>query len=138
MGAAALGEKPDLSELASFGGADGHLDDPRRNYQLPPAGGSAPSADDVRICEQGVTVLGITIPGDAVDTSIHYADNPLPLMQRPPDSWMWGRDPYQATPITHAQGPGQRQYSGIDLIEPYWIARYAGVIEDPHQDLAWR
>jgi hypothetical protein len=138
MGAAALGEKPDLAELKTFGGAAGALDGPRRNYQLPAGDGATPTADDVRICEQGFTILGVTIPGDTVDTSIQYADSPLPLMQRPPDSWMWGRDPYRATPITHAQPAGQRQYSGIDLIEPYWIARYAGVIEDPHQDLAWK
>ena len=149
MTSAALGDKGEplaaaLSELASFGGAPGHLDDPRRNYFLdvsaaPPPGIEIgkPDPTEVKFCEGGITLLGVTIPGSKVDESLRLTSDPLPLMLRAPDSWMWSSDPFQATPRWHSNPPGQRQYSGVDLTEPYWIARHAGLIADPHLVLAW-
>lgn len=149
MGAVSQGQstpaaQAGLAELALFGGAPDHLEDPRRNYRRdlsasPPDGyqSLSPPAADLKFCQDGVQVLGVQIPGSTVDPAYRYADRALPLMLRQNNEWMWSQDPFQLNPQWHAQGPGFRQYSGLDLSEPYWIARHAGYLPDPHQVLAW-
>ena len=34
-------------------------------------------------------------------------------------------------------GPSHQQYPGLDLSEPYWVARYFGHLPDAHLVLAW-
>jgi hypothetical protein len=58
------------------------------------------------------------------------------VVQRPPDNWIWEKDPFAT-----ARMPGEagmQQYAALDLIEPYWIARYYGILPDAHLVLAWK
>lgn len=144
LGVKSPGLAASLTDLTLFGGAPGHLDDPRRNYAVdysvtpPPPGVVAEkaSADELRICSTPITVLGVTIPTEAPDASLYYLRPSPPASQRPPDNWIWEKDPFKAT---HAAGDaGHQQYTGLDLTEPYWVARYFGLLPDPHLGLAWR
>ncbi len=148
MFAAALSERTPgvvdaLAQLAAFGGTAELLDDPRRNYSSdatlspPPGITIAPSSDaDIKLCTAPITVLGVTIPtGDPTDVSELFADHSLPLMRRPPDNWQWEKDPYRA--VRKPGDAGRQQYAGLDLTEPYWIARYFKLLPDAHAVLAW-
>jgi hypothetical protein len=132
-----------LDALADFGGAVGHLDDPRRNFStdnvadpLPGISVAAPTADETRICEAGATVFGITIPGDKVNPADRYADRALPLMRRVHDDFLWQRDPYDA--VRHYGNEGVEQYPGLDLTLPYWLARAHGLLGTKTVVLAWQ
>ena len=137
MSAGLEGRASTAGDLAAFGGTPGLLDSPRRNNAVDNGDipSSPPAADDVRLCEAGVTILGIHIPGERVDPAARFADAPLPLMRRPPQRWAWGRDPFRVQSPWNADG--RIQYSGLDLTEPYWIARYFGQLPDPARILAW-
>lgn len=132
-----------LDDLAGLGGAPGHLDDPRRNY-----GGdlSLNTPADVRIetasqaeldiCSTPVTVLGINIPVDKPDPNVKYANPAPPVMERPPDNWIWEKDPFAA--VRAPGDAGHQQYTALDYTEPYWVARYFGFLPDTHLVLAWK
>jgi hypothetical protein len=132
-----------LVQLAAFGGTADHLDDPRRNYaqddtSSPPPGITFARASDAELqtCSTPVTILGIKVPtGDPPDATLLYADKALPLMARPPDNWQWEKDPFR--PARAPGDAGRQQYAGLDLTEPYWIARYFKLLPDAHAVLAW-
>ena len=146
MYSAALGiATPDLpqalSDLMAFGGAPGHLDDPRRNYPVDLTINTPPgitfateTADDQRICSTPITILGVTIPTNPPDPAILYTDAAPPAMLRPPDNWQWEKNPFTAR--RYPGDAGQQQYAGLDLNEPYWIARYFHQLPDTHLVLA--
>ncbi len=130
------------SELYSFGGTKEVLDSPRRNYstdltQSPPAGItiSTPPQSDIAICDTPISVLGISIPADPADPNALYCSAAPPVMARPPDNWIWEKDPFTAVRINGDSG--HQQYPGLDLSEPYWAARYFGVLPDTHLVLVW-
>lgn len=132
-----------LGELRTFGGTDAHLDSPRRNYDTdnvssPPAGVmvAAPNAEEKRICEAGVTMFGITIPGETVDATERYSDVALPLMRRLNEDFNWQRDPFNAV-RAHGDTQGREQYPGLDLTLAYWAARYHGLLGAQSTVLAW-
>ena len=120
---AAMGApQPELAdgpqELLSFGGPVDHLDSPRRNYavdlsQATPAGVSfAPdTAANQALCATPVTVLGLTIPTPAPDPNVLYCATPSPVMQRPPDNWVWERGTRSRWPICRAT-PGTSSIRG--------------------------
>ncbi len=60
----------------------------------------------------------------------------LPPTQRPYADFMWQRNPFQlGDPI---RTPGTRQSPGIDLSEPYWMARHYGMTNSgENKVLAW-
>lgn len=132
-----------LADLAALGGAPGHLDDPRRNYATdlassPPPGvtiGKA-TAQELALCSQPVTVLGLTIPTGSPDPDALYATPAPPVMARPPDNWIWEKSPFSAQRFPG--DAGHQQYNGLDFTEPYWEARYFGFLPDTHVVLAWR
>jgi hypothetical protein len=146
--AAALGEKgagfsDALQDLLAFGGTPDHLDDPRRNYALdltpnPPPGTTVALATsaDIATCSQPITVLGVTVPIDHPDPNVRYVNPAPPAALRPPDNWIWEKDPFAAARLPG--DAGMQQYHGLDLIEPYWVARYHGLLPDAHLVLAWR
>src|SRR5207249_3864528 len=141
MYAGSSGERPPrldraLAALAELGGSPGHLADPRRNYDTDnvsatPAGISVapPSDADRAFCEGGVTLFGIHLPGPKVDMSIPFADKALPPMARVTDSFLWERDPFAAL-RRHGDSERHQQYPGLDLLAPFWIARYHGLLPD--------
>jgi len=142
MFAGTTGEPTDApARLAGFGGAPGHLDDPRRNYahdasSLPGVRAAPAPAADIELCEAPLTVLGVQIPaGGTLDRSLLFAEEALPLMDRPPDNWQWEKDPFRA--VRRPWDAGRQQYAGLDLTEPYWLARYFRLLPDAHAVLAW-
>jgi hypothetical protein len=126
-----------------MGGAPGFLDDPRRNYtcdltQSPPPNVTVAKASqaDLDFCSQPVKILGITLPIDPPNPDTQYSSPAPPVMERCPDNWNWEKDPYQTV---HAAGDaGHQQYFGLDFTEPYWLARYFGLLPDTHLVLAWK
>ena len=132
-----------LSALQSFGGSPDFLADPRRDYDVdneanPPAGINVapPSAADAKLCSDGFTLLGVHIPGNPPSPSERFADQALPVMRRPVKNFMWEKDPFWAVRKQGTDG-GRQHYQGLDLTEPYWIARAFKLIPDPHIVLAW-
>lgn len=132
-----------LSDLAALGGAPGALDSPRRNYAVdlrvdtPPGVELAPaSAQEIAFCSQPVTILGVQIPMGSFDPHALYAVPAPPVMERPPDNWMWEKDPFAQARLPG--DAGHQQYTGLDYTEPYWEARYFGFLPDTHVVLAWR
>jgi hypothetical protein len=152
-----------LEQLQSFGGNGGALEAPRRTHprsrqeiidQLP-AGTTVrcPSEDERRACEQELTLLGFPLesaiisrdcdgrPGECTFADGKCADGlasrGLPAPLRAYADFMWQRSPFQIGD-NHAVD-GQLQSPGRDLAEPYWMARYYGLIEaGAGQVLAWR
>jgi hypothetical protein len=143
---AALGQRgagEPLAALRAFGGSAGHLDDPRRNYDvdsvaspIPGNPVAPPSAADRALCEAGFDLYGFHIPGARVDADLVLAERPLPPLLREPRGFLWEGDPYRA--VSH-QGDrqGRQEYPGLDLSEPYWLARAHGLIDAPPVVLAW-
>ena len=147
--------------LAVMGGNGGILDDPRRTYALPvervlaewPEGTMlrCPSAEERGACEDGVTLLGVHVAGDAITRPCNggpaecvlddglcadaLTDAPLPPALRGFTDFLWQRGPYD---IGAGGNGGFEQSPGLDLIEPYWLARKTGVVtEGAGLVLAW-
>ena len=146
--AGALGEKgagaaDAIADLLAFGGMPGHLDEPRRNYAVnlevatpPGLSVGVATSEELSLCSQPITILGIKVPIDPPNPNNKYVSPSPPVVQRPPDNWIWEKDPFAA-----ARLPGDasmQQYAGLDLIEPYWMARYYGLLPDTHLVLAWQ
>jgi hypothetical protein len=146
MMSAALGQGSALGPLAAlraFGGSAGHLDDPRRNYDVdnlasPPPGNpvAPPSAADRALCEAGIDLFGLHIPGARVPADLVLAEKPLPPLLREPRGFMWEGDPYAGV-SRHGDRQGRSEYPGLDLTEPYWLARAHGLVDAPPVILAW-
>ncbi len=71
-----------------------------------------PSRDDTVDLENVVPVCG------------SQACQPIPVVLRPPDEYLWEESPFQLS----AGGSGIIETAGVDYILPYWMARYFGVI----------
>lgn len=52
------------------------------------------------------------------------ACEPVPVVLRPPDEYLWEESPFQIS----GGGSGIIETAGVDYILPYWMARYYGVI----------
>ena len=133
-----------LSEVRSFGGTEALPESPRRNYARdneadPPPGYTIgpPSAAEVALCSEGVTLLGVHIPGDPPSPSARFADRALPLMKRPTQCFAWEKDPFDAVRAPGPEESGRQMYEGLDLSMPYWFGRYFGSFTDPGVVLAW-
>jgi len=157
-----LADIPDI--LGGFGGSGPSVDAPRRTYDLPRADVVAamtdaglatrcPTEAERQRCEDGLTVLGVAVAGEEIS---HECDDrpaecvmadgmctdalaaeglPVPLRQYA--DFAWQRDPF-AIGNPHALD-GTTQSPGRDLAEPYWMARYYGLVTGGEGlVLAWR
>ena len=52
------------------------------------------------------------------------ACQPIPVVLRPPDEYLWEESPFQLA----GGGSGIIETAGVDYILPYWMARYYGVV----------
>ncbi|MFO0745118.1 MAG: hypothetical protein U1F43_05485 [Myxococcota bacterium] len=152
-----------LASLDAFGGSGGVLDDPRRAYTLDraaviaalPDGVSAvcPTEAERTRCEAGLTVLGVTVPGDIITHACSGAPaecvmadgqcaDPLASSGLPPTlrryaDFMWQRSPF--TLGEHYDEEGREQSPGLDLVEELWLARAYGLTaRGAGQVLAWK
>lgn len=50
--------------------------------------------------------------------------HPVPINLRPPDAFVWKENPY----LLDRNGSGDREFSGVDYLLPYWMGRYHGLI----------
>jgi uncharacterized protein (TIGR03437 family) len=53
------------------------------------------------------------------------ACQPIPVVLRPPDEYLWEESPFQLA----GGGSGVIETAGVDYILPYWMARYYGVVQ---------
>ncbi|MBI2876631.1 MAG: hypothetical protein HYY20_07095 [Candidatus Tectomicrobia bacterium] len=59
------------------------------------------------------------------------AQRPLPVYQRPVNTFEWKANPYRLD--GHPGARGQAEYAGIDYLLAYWLGRYHGFIGDRGQ-----
>lgn len=152
-----------VAQLEDFGGNGGVKDAPRRTHdvsrqqildQLPTdITVRCPTPQERDICETPVTLFGI--PLEAADISYDCDGRPgectfddgqcaeglasegLPSSLRTYADFMWQRSPFEIG--DPHQVDGQKQSPGLDLSEPYWLARFYGFItEGQGQVLAWQ
>ena len=161
-------EKPALlaeamEALSQLGGNGGVLDDPRRSYTLLPEDAIAslpagtvvecPTEAERSLCEKGITLFGMTLEAEKITgpctgavTDCPMADGlcghalasyGTPMSLRVAEDFMWQRNPYKLGAIHAVQGG--EQSPGLDLIEPFWVARTYGFTDvGKGQVLAWR
>ncbi len=147
-----------LDTLRRMGGHPALLDSPRRRHgqdaeailQSLGEATRCPSPEERATCESGFELLGLRLPGEIITSECRglatecvfedglcaprYATEPLPVEQRRHSDFIWQRNPYAI-----GQSAGHEQSPGLDLIEPYWIARHTGALEEgAGQALAWR
>lgn len=149
------------SQLQSFGGAGQVIDSPRRTYGIAPGDVldampegitlRCPTEEEVAMCENN-EIFGLKVgndlprypcdgrPGECDlgegECTAGIASDGLPPRLRKYADFMWQRSPFQ---IGEAGNGGRKQSPGRDLSEPYWMARYYGLIgEGAGQVLAWR
>ncbi|RME70561.1 MAG: hypothetical protein D6776_11510, partial [Planctomycetota bacterium] len=56
-------------------------------------------------------------------TPVEVARYPIPVEKRRYSDFMWQRDPFRLV----GGGNGERQYPGVDLLQPYWLGRSYGL-----------
>ena len=138
-------------------------DDPRRNYDVPRSYviDNLPSDTALRcpldaerdFCEKGFEILGIQFPIESISGpcegypgecsfSDGMCSRPLPTNGLPPKlrfyegSW-YGSSPFEFGRTYPVQGTVQSP--GLELIEPFWIARLYGVLDNGvGQILVWK
>jgi hypothetical protein len=149
-----------VTSLRQVGGNGGVLEDPRRAYTLTDQSvvdtgvqTRCPTPAQRATCEDGLELFGLQLPGEPITRACEggpaecrfddgmcaeaFATEPLPPGQRQFTDFLWQRNPYAIGYRTHLEG--HNQSPGLDLIEPYWMAREIGVItEGRGQVLAWR
>ncbi|GMV42699.1 MAG: hypothetical protein AMXMBFR64_44150 [Myxococcales bacterium] len=152
-----------LESLHALGGSGGVLDDPRRSYSIDPQYAidhlpegtvvDCPTEAERQLCEQGITLFGITVEqkkitvectGAPTDCPVEgglcvraLASYGVPMDLRVHEDFMWQRNPYKLGSAHWMEGA--EQSPGLDLIEPYWVARaYGFITEGKGQVLAWR
>jgi hypothetical protein len=150
-------------QLAVLGGTGSALDAPRRHMAIDraaviaafPEGVSlrCPTEQERLLCEDGGDVFGVPVgehpmsyPCDGRATECVMEDGAciegiasgyLPSNLRRYADYMWQRSPYQVG--EDVADEGRLQSPGLDLSEPYWIARYFGYLDGGEgQVLAWR
>lgn len=80
----------------------------------------------------GITWTTVNFPTAAVNPagpppSLTIPSEPLsPELRAPEDDFIWQRSPFSPYPGA-GQGDAYIESTGLDLIAPYWLARYAGV-----------
>lgn len=158
---------PDLDHLAAdavslldgLHGNGGVLDDPRRTYALPyedpiDAGATprCPTEAERAQCEDGFSFGGTRIGGESIGHTCFGVDAECPLGDgrcawalasealppelRPWDDFIWQRSPFK---LGRLVGDGRKQSPGLDLTEPFWLARYLGATDaGAGVVLAWR
>ncbi len=150
-----------LGDIGGQGYAGGIYNAPRRNYALSrsfvvdnlPEGITVhcPTEEERAVCEINGTFFGVPIPAKSISRACNgsagectfddgqctngVASEGLPPSLRQYADFLWQRDPF-----SFGDGGGQvRQSPGIDLSEPFWIARYFGfTTAGTNQVLAWR
>lgn len=149
--------------MAVMGGNGGDLDDPRRTYTLLDEDYEAllgadfdpvcPTGAQRASCEDGLTVLGITVPGESIthpcagmpsecdlgDGQCAWPMNAtaLPPTARAWEDFLWQRNPFKLYAVYGEEG--RRSSPGLDLAETTWLARHRGVLGDgARQVLAWK
>lgn len=152
-----------LEALQTLGGNGAVLDDPRRSYSMDPQYAidhlpegtfvDCPTEAERELCETGISLFGITLEQEKITIACTGAvtDCPVagdlcvralasygtPMDLRVPEDFMWQRNPFKLGSSHGVEGGGQSP--GLDLIEPYWVARsYGFVTEGKGQVLAWR
>ncbi len=152
-----------LELLDDLGGIGGVLLDPRRRYPMSYDETVALLPDDIApqcpteeqrsLCEDGMTVLGIAVPGESISDectgesdecslttglcATAMASEALPIPLRDVQDFQWQRSPYKLGSTSSSQGT--QQYPGIDYLEPYWLARHFDLITaGDGQVLVWR
>jgi hypothetical protein len=153
-----------LLALEVFGGNGGVLEDPRRDYDHPfsevvaalPEGAElvCPTEDERALCEDGFQVFGLTVPGEDITRTCSgterdcpvgdggecaqaMARDALPAELRQFSDFAWQRNPFAVGLDRGVEG--LRQSPGLDLIEPFWLARYYGLTDAGRGEvLAWR
>lgn len=151
-----------MALLEAFGGARDHLDEPRRHYALPRAEVLAALPEDIAVecpsseertrCEAGFSLLGVSVPGEAIthactgapaecDMGDGTCADPMASRGLPPTlrryaDFMWQRNPFA---LGERGAEGRVQSPGLDLVEAFWLARAYGVTtRGAGQVLAWR
>ena len=150
-----------LGLIEITGGNGGVLDAPRRNYgvsrdeaiALLPAGVEpvCPTEKERSQCEDGFDVFGFHV--DGVKFTRPCVDDPnecrvgevcaepmanvgIPPALRQWTDFIWQRNPFALGRVPN--DPGTQQTPGLDVTEPYWLARYYGYIDSGSQVLAWQ
>ncbi len=153
-----------ITQIQAMGGNGGVLDDPRRTYsiqrsdvisQLPSSVTPiCPTEAQFSACEAAQTLLGVVpVPGSKIShvcderpgecvmnngsCTDQLADVGPPVQLRGYADFIWQPNPYTLGRVHSVDA--QRQSAGIDLSQPYWMARYYGFIEEGEGSaLAWR
>jgi len=63
--------------------------------------------------------------GTLVPKTVTEALYPIAVEKRPPTDFLWQRDPFQLD----GGGDPKRQHPGVDLVLPYWMARYYNLVK---------
>lgn len=152
-----------LTMLHEFGGNGGVMDDPRRTYHRPFPEIAAATPASIKVecptaairarCEDGISLFGVTVPGETMTFKCTGADwecdmgegrcaepmaaTALPMAVRRYGDYTWQRSPYQMHMVDGSDG--REQSPGIDLTESYWLARFYGFVpESAGLVLGWR
>lgn len=152
-----------LAALDELGGNGGVLEDPRRSYTLLPedAIASLPPGTTVecapeaerQLCEKGISLFGITVEQKKISypctgavtecvmedglCTTALASYGVPMSLRIHEDFMWQRNPFKLGTVKPVEGA--EQSPGLDLIEPFWVARSYGFTDaGKGQVLAWR
>lgn len=153
-----------LAKLDELGGNGGLLLDPRRAYTVDRtsliedllASGNAlrcPTEAERAACEDGISVLGVTVPGAPLTfectgavgecpmengrCALAMSRDALPMPVRRYEDFAWQRTPFIIGAEHHPEG--NRQSPGLDLTEEFWLARHYGFTETGlGQVLAWQ
>lgn len=114
---------------------------------------TCPTEAERRICEDGFTVFGSTLPGEDItgtctggpldcpfddgECAVARSEAAIPPSLRKWEDFAWQREPFRIGDQNGTEGT--RQSPGLDLTESYWLARLTGAITDGEgQVLAWQ
>ncbi len=152
-----------IDQLEDFGGNDGVKMAPRRTYTssvqvvidtLPSdISVRCPTEEERMQCEARMQFFGIDLEGKIISRECDgrpgecvmddgmctdgVASSGLPARMRAYGDFMWQRSPFTLG-ANYGGGDGRKQSPGRDLTEPYWMARYYGMIaEGDGHVLAW-
>ena len=131
--------------LATYGMDPDNKLEPDRNYPRNWIDNPIPEiplqdipADDLALCTEPVSVMGVELPAPGLEDDWPRAVNAIPLPKRVGGAFLWQMDPWMA----------KREYGGIGMDEqwpmlgmtaPYWVGRADKVIEEGQNlVLVWR
>lgn len=147
--------------VETMGGNGGALNAPRRNYSMAPQevidrlpdGTEAvcPTEEERGQCEDGFEIFGIHVDGERITKACTgdptecalgsvcaqpMASYGLPVDLRVHSDYIWQRNPYEIGSVW--ADSGVEQSPGMDVAEPYWLARFYGAIGPVPAVLAWQ